>query len=134
MRKYFIVLILLLSCLAVFYMAPLALAQSCNPDGTSPAGNAICNPAPGIFVDLADKGGNTFSVLLKYVVGIILPLVGIVAVLFLIIGGYQYISSGANEELAETGKKTMRNAIIGLVVVILSYVIVVVVINALLKV
>ncbi len=64
---------------------------------------------------------------------ILLGFAGIVAVLFLIIGGFQYVTSGANEELAETGKKTISNAIIGLVIILLSYVIVRVVITELIS-
>ena len=87
----------------------------------------ISNPDPTLFVSFSDnsvKGVLTFAIL-----NVILPLTGIVAVLFVIIGGYQYMASGANEEMAEQGKKTLQNAITGLVVVILSYVIVNVIIN-----
>lgn len=52
-----------------------------------------------------------------------------VAVLFLIIGGFWYITSAGNEENAEKGKKTVINAIIGLIIIILSYVIVNVVVG-----
>ncbi len=47
-----------------------------------------------------------------------------IAVLFLIIGGFWYITSAGNEETAEKGKNTAINAIIGIVIIILSYVIV----------
>ena len=63
---------------------------------------------------------------------IILRVVGLLAVAFIIYGGFQYITSGVNEELAEQGKKTLQNAVIGLIIIILSYVIVSVIINALL--
>ena len=62
---------------------------------------------------------------------ILLTIAGIVAVVFLVIGGFRYITSGGNEEAAETGKKTIINAIIGIVVIILSFVIVRVIANAL---
>ncbi len=52
-----------------------------------------------------------------------------IAVLFLIIGGFWYITSAGNEETAEKGKNTAINAIIGIVIIILSYVIVNVVSN-----
>ena len=91
---------------------------------------AITNPAEGIFVDFGAK--NTFKDLAFFAVqNILLPVVGIIAVLFIIIGGFQLITARGNEEQAEAGKKTLTNAIIGLSIVILSYVIVVVVINAL---
>jgi hypothetical protein len=47
-----------------------------------------------------------------------------VAVLFLIIGGLQYITSSGNKDRAEGAKKTILYAVIGLIVVALSFVIV----------
>ncbi len=52
-----------------------------------------------------------------------------IAVLFLIIGGFWYITSAGNEETAAKGKSTVINAIIGIVIIILSYVIINVVSN-----
>lgn len=60
---------------------------------------------------------------------ILLYIAGPLAVLFLIIGGFWYITSGGNEEQAEKGKKTIFNALIGIVIVVLSYVIVSVIVN-----
>ena len=62
--------------------------------------------------------------LAKKVFNILLYLAGIIAVLFIIIGGYQYLTSGGNDEDAEKGKKTVTNALIGLIVVILAFTIV----------
>ncbi len=47
-----------------------------------------------------------------------------VAVIFLIIGGFRYITSAGNEEAAEKGKSSVINALIGIVIIVLSYVIV----------
>ena len=88
---------------------------------------AVENPG-GIFPEI---GGGTFQGLVLAIVQILLGLIGLISMLFIMLGGYQYVVSGANEELAEKGKKTLRNAIIGLVVTILSYVIVVAVMNTL---
>ena len=65
--------------------------------------------------------GNGIPGLLHEVILFILGLAGLVAVLFIIIGGYQYIMSGANEGLAKKGKTTLTNAVIGLIIIILSY-------------
>ena len=54
---------------------------------------------------------------------------GAIAVVFVIIGGYQYLTSAGNEESAEKGQKTLTNAIIGVVVVVLAYVIINVIVN-----
>jgi amino acid transporter len=61
---------------------------------------------------------------IKSIINILLAIAFSVAVLFLIIGGFWYITSAGNEETAEKGKNTAINAIIGIVIIILSYVIV----------
>ena len=47
-----------------------------------------------------------------------------VFVIFLMVGGFWYLSSAGNEEQAEKGQKTITNSIIGLVVIIMAYAIV----------
>ena len=71
------------------------------------------------------------SDLAQAIIQVILGFAGIVAVLFIIIGGFQYMTSAGNDELAARGKKTLVNAVIGLVLIIISYIIVVVISNAL---
>jgi len=88
---------------------------------------SIYNPG-GIFISYGD---NSVRGVLFMLVELLLTVVGIIAIFFIVYGGFQYITSGGNEEVAEAGKKTLTNAIIGLVIVILSYTIVTVVINAL---
>ncbi|NQV00462.1 MAG: hypothetical protein HQ538_07015 [Parcubacteria group bacterium] len=56
-------------------------------------------------------------------------IVGLVAVAAMIYAGILYFTSGGNEEQAGKAKKTMTYAIIGLVVVLLSYVIINTLIN-----
>ncbi len=64
-----------------------------------------------------------------YVIKIALGIAFAIAVLFVIYGGYQYITSGGNEEQATKGKKTLIYAVIGIVVIILSFVIISVITN-----
>ena len=65
------------------------------------------------------------------VINIALALAGLIAVLFLIIGGFRYITAGGNEEAAGSAKKIILNAVIGIIVIILSFVVVRVVSNTL---
>ncbi len=89
---------------------------------------AISNPAKDLFVTIGD---NSFSSIILFLIQkILLPLAGLTAMLFIMLGGFRYITSRGDDEAAESGKKTLTNAVIGLVIVILSYVIVVVVIKA----
>ncbi len=70
------------------------------------------------------SGSGDLSTLIANVIRLALLFAGAIAVLFIIIGGYQYVTSAGNEESAEKGKKTLINAIIGIVIIVLSYVIV----------
>ena len=50
-----------------------------------------------------------------------LAICGVVAVLSLIYGGVLYITSAGEAEKAERGKKTITGAIIGIIIIMLSY-------------
>ena len=67
--------------------------------------------------------------LIYRIISLLLFVAGALAVVFVIIGGYQYITSAGNEEQSEKGKKTLLNAIIGVVVIVLAYVIINVIVN-----
>jgi len=89
------------------------------PDATGGGGTGLPNES------------NATDIIFR-IIQILLAIAGLVAVIFLIIGGFRYITAGGNEETAETAKKTITNAIIGIVVIILAFVIVRVISNALL--
>ena len=75
----------------------------------------------------------TLGDLVLLVVQIMLIVAGSVSVIFLIIGGYRYIVAHGNEELAESAKKTMTSAVIGLVVITLAFAIISIIANILTK-
>lgn len=87
--------------------------------------NFQCDPSTGLNC----TAGTSVNQLIKTVINWMLGVAFGIAVLFLIIGGFWYITSAGNEETAEKGKGTAVNAIIGIVIIILSYVIVNVVSN-----
>ncbi|HYC79936.1 MAG TPA: hypothetical protein VEC17_02825 [Candidatus Binatia bacterium] len=90
------------------------------------------NPAKDLFIDFSAKGGsNDFNNVIIYIVQWLLSIIGYISLAFFIYGGFRYMLAGANPALAESGKKTLKNAIIGLIIVILSYTIITVVVNGL---
>ena len=109
----------ILAVVAVFVMIVSPLAVSAQFKDPDPTGKGVASDT-----DLPS--------LLVRVINILLSIAGLVAVIFLIVGGFRYITAGGNEENAEAGKKTIINAIIGIVVIILSFVIVRVISNAVL--
>src|SRR4051812_49390572 len=77
-------------------------------------------------------GARNATDLIARVIKLLLLFTAAIAILFIIIGGYQYITSAGNEESAEKGRKTLVNAVIGLAIIVMSYAIVNVVTNQLL--
>lgn len=71
----------------------------------------------------------TLSQLILDFIQLLLMFAGPLAVLFVIIGGFYYITSAGNEEQAQKGKRTLLNALIGIIIVVLSYTIVTVLQN-----
>lgn len=85
------------------------------------------------FMSLFGLGGlaaeHTLSGLILGIITLLLFFAGAVAILFIIIGGFWYITSAGNEEQAEKGKNALFNAIIGIVIILMSYAVVRVISN-----
>lgn len=74
---------------------------------------------------LADsEGQDKVNKLLTQIINIISVIVGIVAVIMIIWGGFKYITSGGTSEKVTTAKNTILYALIGLIIVALAQIIV----------
>lgn len=105
---------------AVFVAAPLlAQAQADVDAGLSRIGTEARLSGTGFF-----RSQDSVVTVIGKIIRLLLFVSGAIAVLFLIIGGFWYLTSAGNQEWADKGRKTIINAIIGLVIIILSYVIV----------
>lgn len=105
-------------CLVVLFTVPtLAFAQLRANDTTLCSGTGL------------NCQSTSVNQLIRTVINWILGITFGIAVLFLIIGGFWYITSAGNPEGATKGKQTVINAVIGIVIIVLSYVIVNVVAN-----
>lgn len=69
-------------------------------------------------------GGNDLVAAIIFIINWLLVLAALTALVFLIIGGFQYIISRGDEDAAATAKNTILYAIIGLIVIGLSAVVV----------
>ena len=93
----------------------MALAQGLQVGAPQFAGTAPNNGLYGVVVTL---------------INVALTLAGLVAAVYLILGGIRYITSQGDEDQAETAKNTILYAVIGLIVIGLSAAIVNFVISA----
>lgn len=71
-----------------------------------------------------DCGLNDILLVAVNVADFILGIVGSVALLFFIYGGFVFILSGGNEKRLGEGKQILLNSVIGLVIVFASYLII----------
>jgi len=118
--KYLKIFAVVAVVLAQFALPMVALAASGGVSGyktpTPPS------DLPGYFSTCL--GDNATLCMIKNVINILLAVVFLIAVVYLIIGGFRYIMSQGNEESVEKAKGTITNAIIGIVVVLLAWIIV----------
>ena len=66
------------------------------------------------------------------IINFFLGFVGLIAVLMLLLGGVRYLTSGGDDQAVQKAKSTILYAIIGIVIVVLSYAVVFTITNALL--
>lgn len=76
------------------------------------------------------KNSDTLKGYVGPIVDILLYVLGIVAVIMIIVGGFMYVTSGGDATGVTKAKNTIMYAVVGLVVAILSYAIVHFVIGA----
>jgi len=70
-------------------------------------------------------GGETSIIdLVRTIINYFLGFLGIIAIAIVIYGGFMYVTAGVNESGADTGKKILTYAAIGIIVILLSFVIV----------
>src|SRR5262249_30019154 len=115
----------LLVSLSLFLVPAFSIAQT---GGVS--GGLSQSGLSSVFGNSSEIGrAQTPRQLIVAIIRIMLFFAGLVAVVFVIIGGYFYVTAQGNEEQAEKGKNTLVNALIGIILIVLSYVIVTVVSN-----
>jgi len=69
-------------------------------------------------------GSSSLQDIVASLINVAFVTAGIVALIYIIIGGYNYITSSGNPEQATQAKSTITYAIIGLIVVFVSFLIV----------
>lgn len=76
---------------------------------------------PGQILSATGNESN-FVNLVRSIINYFLSFLGIIILAIVIYGGFMYVTAGVNEAGAETGKKILTYAIIGVVVILLSFV------------
>ena len=98
-----------------------APAPTSSSDAVQKGLDAIKSPFP---ANLQGNNSTTLGGAAVIVINWALGIAGLTAVIFIIIGGYYFITARGNEEQAKQGRKTLVNAVIGLIIVVVSFLIV----------
>lgn len=120
MSKKFFVLILL-ACLCVPVFSAFA-GPNDPPENNPPKNDPVQTTAPST-TSLTNPLGGTKDVptLIKNVINAALGIVGSLALLMFIYGGFMWMLSAGNEKMVTNGKNTLMWAALGLVVIFMSY-------------
>lgn len=108
-------------------VAPLALAQSPQDqinNGLCTGSNLQFTDNPGACNVAGTDATTQINNIVHTIVNLLSAIVGIVAVIMIIVGGFRYITSGGNDTSVTAAKNTILYAVIGLVVVALAQIIV----------
>jgi cbb3-type cytochrome oxidase subunit 3 len=97
--------------------APTGLGNAFNSDSGSPL-NAVAVQGGGFNTSA------TFETIISKVITMVLELMGVIFLILAIYGGFKWMTAAGNEESVEKAKKTITNAILGLVIVLAAYAIV----------
>ena len=107
-------LALILMATLSFVMGDFAVAQS--------AQEAACEGAGGTWSGgTCDDGADGISGVFNSIINVLLFLLGGVAVIMLIIGGFRYVVSGGDSSRIESAKNTILYAVIGIIVAFLAW-------------
>lgn len=123
--------------LAVPAVAPATVLAADPPNSNATIQGSLCGGATNLSVNGGDQkaadtctndttaGGETkINALIKKVINIFSVIIGVVAVIMIIIGGFRYITSAGGSDKIKNAKNTILYALIGLVVVALAQVVV----------
>jgi hypothetical protein len=106
--------VLSLAAFTVLFSAPMAQVGAQNAAdvcrGVAAAGGSCSESG----------GGTTVNRIIGLVVNILSTIVGIVAVIMIIIGGFKYVTSGGDSSSISSAKQTILYAIVGLIIVAMA--------------
>jgi len=118
---------LTLSLMLLLGMAAPAFAQDAQQqinNGLCAGSNLEFTENPGQCNVAATDATSKINDIIHTIVNLLSAIVGVVAVIMIIVGGFRYITSGGNDTSVTSAKNTILYAIIGLVVVALAQIIV----------
>lgn len=115
--------------LAVPAVVPVSVHAECSNIANKVQEGANGASGESISCDTENANGNSISELGRKVVNLFSLIIGVIAIIMIIYGGFRYITSGGASERVGNAKNTLIYAIVGLIIVALAQIIVHFVLN-----
>ena len=81
----------------------------------------IMNEGLGQFQSETQLTNADLTVVIGRIVKIVIGFLGLIAVVIILIGGFQWMTSGGDEDKIKNARKLMTNGVIGLFIVVIAY-------------
>ena len=101
----------------------LARPVSADQSVFDPSTNEAVGQGGGVNFDLGGFGFSTLSQAINTILSVIFFGSALAAFIFIVIGAFQYVTAGDDAAKTEKSRKTITNAVVGLILVALVYVI-----------
>jgi ABC-type multidrug transport system permease subunit len=105
----------------IFFFSPLSLEAQVNPNQSEQTTGVSRDSQTGAFFRESGYSGASANSIIGSIIKTVLSLLGIVFLVLMIFSGYQWMTAGGNEDQVTQAKSRIKNAIIGVVVVIMAY-------------
>lgn len=125
LRTLPLLVISVMTSLFVFASTPVLVSADSVSDGLSQLKDKAGDSLPTTSISDESTPSEIFAKIINVALGIGFA----IAVIMVIYGGYQYIMSAGSEEKATSGRQTILYALLGMVIIIMSFVIVNAVVN-----
>ena len=121
LRQFLTVSALMAAALMLFTAAPGVLAQTTTVGGGASSSDVLTEQdVPDVVRNLTGGEGSLRALALR-IINFALMFLGLVAVVMVIYGGILYVTAAGKEDQAGVGKKVIMYAIVGIIIIMLSF-------------
>ena len=118
LMKYKVVFIVIFTLAFGMMMAPVVDAQDADTFGLAPIAGTAENPGIALGGDGTDEG---LIETITQLINVALSLLGIIAVVVILIGGFKWMTAGGNDEQVGEARKWIFSGIIGLAIIMSAW-------------
>lgn len=102
-------------------LAGTAVHAQGNANSPFRTGGAAGNQLNSVANEAGITSGNTLPQIIGTIINVVLGFMGIVLLFYVILAGWEWMSAGGDDKGVTTAKTRIKNAVIGLVIIVSAY-------------